>query len=68
MLQDLGAIRVSNTYGVGGSQELVEMTFQIGPVTVEVVAETYMGVSVAGPRELVESIERSVQRMMAERG
>ena len=60
VLRDLGAEEVSRNWGVVGSQEVntLEFTLNGQPLTVE--AETYVGLSVTGDAQTVETIAARV--------
>ncbi len=61
VLKNLGGVKLSQDWGVGGSQEITTWVFQIGDQQVTVGTETYMGLSIRGPRELVERIGMMVR-------
>ena len=52
---------ITNTeWGVGGSQELTVFRIALPDGEVGAIAETYMGLSLKGPRALVERLARRV--------
>jgi hypothetical protein len=57
VLVRLGGKVLSGDWGVGGSQELETLQIQVGGDTVVVEAETFVGLSVRGPEDLVERIQ-----------
>jgi hypothetical protein len=59
-LRRLGATQLAHDWALGGSQELRTLVVQIGPARVVVEAETYVGVTIRGPEELVEGIENMI--------
>ena len=63
-LRDLGYVLDDESWGVGGSQELHKWVFDapLGQLVVE--AETYVGLSISGPIEVVSAVR---QQMAAER-
>lgn len=58
---ELGARQVDKWWGVGGSQEISCVRFQINHEIITVQAETYIGVDVFGPQSLVDDIMQRVQ-------
>lgn len=56
----LGAKGLAHDWGVGGSQELETAEVQVGADRVVVEAETFVGLSIHGPAELVERIRAMV--------
>lgn len=60
VLVRLGAKDLSHDWGVGGSQELETAEVEIGAGRVVVKAETFIGLSIHGPIELVERIRAMV--------
>jgi len=62
VLEELRGVELSHGWGVGGSQELETAEVRIGAQRVTVEAETYIGLSVRGPEELVERIRTLVRR------
>lgn len=62
VLRSLGAKKRNHTWGVGGSQEIETLEVEIGGELVVVEAETYMGLSISGPVEVVQAIEALLPR------
>ena len=60
ILKEMGAVVRERTYGIGGSQELEELTVTVENKVLVVEAETYIGLVVKGERRLVEEIGRRV--------
>jgi hypothetical protein len=59
-LKRLGVKDLSHNWGVGGSQEIETLEVQVGSERVIVEAETYVGLSIRGPAELVDQIREMV--------
>jgi hypothetical protein len=57
-LRTLGAKVQRHDWGVAGSQEVDTYEVQVGDQIVVVSAETYVGLSITGPAEIVQAIER----------
>ena len=53
---------VESSYGVGGSQELIEYTITLPTGVVQLTSETYMGLTLRGPQPLVQSLAEAVHR------
>ena len=68
VLQRLGYVRVSHSWGVGGSQEVETAEFVAGDRHLLVENETYMGLSICGPGDLVDSISEMVADEMRKTG
>jgi hypothetical protein len=64
VLTRLGAKGLAHDWGVGGSQELETAEVQVGVDRVIVEAETFIGLSIRGPVELVERIRGMVVAAM----
>jgi hypothetical protein len=58
VLRGLGATSIRHDWGVAGSQQLEELAVDIGAQRVLVEAETYIGLSITGPPELVDGIAK----------
>ncbi len=55
-LDAIGAVEVEAAWRVVGSQELDRVTYAIGAVRLVVEVETYVGITLVGPTELVARI------------
>jgi len=64
-LLELGAQSVRHDWGLGGSQELETLEVEIDGHPLRVEAETYMGVSLTGPPDLVRKVQRIVNERRA---
>jgi hypothetical protein len=62
VLRDMGGHKISNSWGVGGSQEVEVTKWRLGWRTIIVEAETYIGLTITGPDELVRQIADEVAR------
>ncbi len=60
VLARLGAKDLAHDWSVGGSQELETAEVQVGAKCVIIEAETFIGLSIRGPVELVERIRSMV--------
>lgn len=58
ILKSLGARRTGRNYLSGGSQDIFIHEFKLKGKTIQVEAETYIGLSISGEKALVEKIER----------
>jgi hypothetical protein len=61
VLKSLGPIEVDSIRGVAGSQDLYAISVTIEGQTLNVVSETYMGLSIGGPTPLVQQIAKMVR-------
>jgi hypothetical protein len=55
-LREVGANRHSDSWGVGGSQEVASEVWQHGSDTLTLEAETYIGLTLSGPDALVKRV------------
>ncbi len=60
VLRQLGASQVRHDWGVAGSQELSALEVDLGDQRVLFEAETYMGLSITGPADLVDRIAERI--------
>ena len=67
VLRTAGAIATSEQWGIGGSQEVDEAVFNIGGELVRVESETYVGLSISGPKSVVEQIVAEVRAHAGDR-
>ena len=56
VLRELGATKLDSEWGVGGSVELETWKIKIAMDEIKIEAETYQGVSITGPHEIVSKI------------
>jgi len=63
-LKSEGAKIFSKDWGVGGSQEVSTWDVKINEETINVEAETYIGLSIRGPNTLIERIAQKVKHQM----
>ncbi|MNR41778.1 hypothetical protein D3C85_1602130 [compost metagenome] len=54
VLDRLGAVCVDKSWGLGGSQEYEKTVFNVGGEQITIESETYVGITISGPRVLVE--------------
>ena len=64
VLKGLGGVVGQEWHGTGGSQEIDHFVVAVGDQEVVVEAETFVGITVSGPPDLVDEL----QRLVAERG
>lgn len=64
VLREMGATERSRNWGMAGSQEVNTLNFTVNGHPLAVEAETYVGLSVTGERETVETIAARVRDMM----
>jgi hypothetical protein len=62
VLSSLGAIIDDSSWGVGGSQEIMELEATISGTTLHIEAETYIGLSISGAEEIVDRIAALVNQ------
>jgi hypothetical protein len=55
-LAELGADVTHSSWGVGGSQEIETLEVMVGDQRVIVEAETYVGLTVSGDRQVIERL------------
>ncbi|WP_447982767.1 hypothetical protein [Achromobacter kerstersii] len=56
VLDRIGAVCVDKSWGLGGSQEYEKLVFNVGGEQITIESETYIGITISGPRFLVEKI------------
>ena len=62
ILVDLGAtLKGQGQWSVAGSQELWQMDVVLDEHTIHIESETYIGLSITGPTEIVEKIQRKLK-------
>jgi len=62
VLIESGARELERTWGVGGSQEIESLEVSVGNDRMTIESETFIGLSLTGPRSLVEHIAELVGR------
>jgi hypothetical protein len=67
VLQDMGTTAGGSTWTVGGSQELEVLQVSVRGQPVVVEAETYVGLTLTGPTDLVKEIQARVSAMQDDR-
>ena len=60
VLRHIGAMPIDSTRSMGGSQDLEELDVVVDGRSVRVEAETYVGLSISGPCDLVQRIHQMV--------
>lgn len=61
VLKELGASFEDRTWGVGGSQEVFSLVAHVAGSKLMVESETYEGLSITGPSDLVKEVAIRVQ-------
>ncbi|MGF0237461.1 hypothetical protein ACQR3P_01060 [Rhodococcus sp. IEGM1300] len=64
VLVRIGAVRIDKSWGIGGSQEVEALIVRVGNALVAIEAETFVGLTVAGPKAVVEDIALQVRRQL----
>ena len=64
-LRSLGYLQVTHQWGLGGSQEISEWTVRGPDGTLDLTAETYMGLQVCGPAALVHALQIAYRNQAA---
>lgn len=59
-----GAVGIDETWGIGGSQEIEVLVIRIGSDLVTIEAETFIGLTVTGPKAVVEDIALLVRQQL----
>ncbi|MFP5424138.1 MAG: hypothetical protein ACLGID_22135 [Gammaproteobacteria bacterium] len=57
-----GAIGIDNSWGVGGTQEIETLVIRLGSNLIKIEAETFIGLTISGPKTVVEEIALQVSR------
>ncbi|GAA0681371.1 hypothetical protein GCM10009429_01790 [Dyella marensis] len=65
VLSELGATFGPVRWGAGGSQQVESMSVQVRGQSLLVEAETYVGLSITGPEELVAEVESMIKAKRA---
>lgn len=61
VLERNGAVLFDEFWGVGGSQEVERKFFRIGSDVITIEAETYVGLTICGPKLVVADIAQQVR-------
>lgn len=64
VLIHLRATGLSHDWGIGGSQELETTEVLVGPDRIVIEAETFVGLSIRGPDDVVDRIRALVEAAM----
>jgi hypothetical protein len=59
-----GAVGIDKSWGVGGSQEIEALVIRLGSDLITIEAETFVGLTVAGPKAVVEDIALQVRQQL----
>lgn len=60
VLDRIGAVCFDKSWGVGGSQEYEKFVFNVGGDQITIESETFIGITISGPKFLVEEIVRGL--------
>jgi hypothetical protein len=55
-LKEMGANPVSSDWGIAGSQEIDSLSIRVYDQIIEIESETFVGLSISGPEEIVDEI------------
>lgn len=58
------AVGIDKAWGVGGSQEVETLVVRVGSSLIMIEAETFVGLTVTGPRAVVEDIALQVRQQL----
>ena len=56
VLEEMEAVGEERWWAVGGSQEIAHSEVRVGSESLTIEAETYVGLTISGPTELVETV------------
>lgn len=59
-LMESGATGLDRSWGVGGSQEIETVRVWLGNYVITIESETYVGLSISGPKSVVENLAQKV--------
>ena len=59
-----GAIEADKSWGVGGSQEIETMHIKLGGDLIVVEAETFIGLTITGPKSRIENLAQQVRNFL----
>ncbi|MBE7372942.1 hypothetical protein [Pseudomonas lopnurensis] len=59
-----GAVGINKSWGVGGSQEIESLVIRLGSDLITIESETFVGLTIAGPKVVVEDIVLQVRRQL----
>ncbi|QJI41753.1 hypothetical protein HKK52_12780 [Pseudomonas sp. ADAK2] len=64
VLRSRGAVGAGGFWGVGGSQELDTARVKVSGELIAIESETYMGLTIEGPKSIVEAIAQEVSERL----
>jgi len=67
VLASMGAKKTDSNNFLAGSQEIFSEKFKINDRLVEIESETYMGLSLSGPPDLIEEIKNKVNNLVCKK-
>lgn len=67
VLASMGAKKTDSNNFLAGSQEIFSEKFKINNRLVEIESETYMGLSLSGPPDLIEEIKNKVNNLVCKK-
>ncbi len=59
-----GAVGIDASWGVGGSQEIETIQVKLGSDLIKIESETFMGLSISGPKLTIDEIAKKVRRQL----
>lgn len=62
VLVEMGGVFKESHWGIAGSQEIDEYEVVIKGETINVVSETYIGLSISGSKEILKEIESAMEK------
>ena len=65
VLREIGASPKNNSWALAGSQEITRFEWQRGPDALVLETETYMGLTLSGPDEIVRLVAALVKDRLA---
>ncbi len=68
VLVQLGGRALGHDWGAAGSQELETVEFEVEGHRLLIEAETYVGLSITGPSELVDNVRKMVEERTSQGG
>lgn len=69
VLVRIGAVGIGKSWGVGGSQEIETLRVQLDTDVVTIEAETFVGLTITGPKAVVDNLALQVkQQLILRRG
>jgi hypothetical protein len=64
VLVSCGAVGVDASWAVGGSQEVETIQIKLGSDLVTIESETFVGLTISGPKLVIDDIAKQVRRQL----